>query len=261
MVFCFSRSPRVEVVTILGVALTALAGCYSRDGSHMAESFGSTRRPSAVELRDLLAAERTGEPFLVIGDAEGRQQIQMLDDSRGTVTIGRVPETDVSLAWDDEVSRLHAQLEPIGSEWAIVDDGLSTNGTFLNGRRIAGRQRLADGDVLRLGRCYLTFRHPGQERAESTIRVGDLPTVAELSVTRRRILVALCRPLKQRVGFVTPATNQQIAAEVFLGVDAVKAHLRILYRRFGLEDLPQNQKRARLAELALELGIVARREL
>jgi DNA-binding SARP family transcriptional activator len=207
------------------------------------------------------AAERPGAPFLLIRDAEGRQRVRVLDDTRAPLTIGRVPEADVSLEWDGEVSRLHAQLEPIGGEWAIIDDGLSTNGTFLNGRRIAGRQRLTDGDALRLGRSCLTFRHPAQERAVSTIRAGELPAVDELSAARRGILVALCRPLKQQGDFVAPATDQQIAAEVSLGVDAVKAHLRVLCRSFGLDELPQNQKRARLAELALELGIVARREL
>jgi pSer/pThr/pTyr-binding forkhead associated (FHA) protein len=104
----------------------------------------------------------------------------MLDDTRARLTIGRVPETDVSLEWDGEVSRLHAQLELIGGEWAIIDDGLSTNGTFRNGRRIAGRQRLIDGDVLRLGRSSMTFRHPAQERAVSTIRAGELPAVDDL---------------------------------------------------------------------------------
>jgi hypothetical protein len=29
----------------------------------------------------------------------------------------------------------------------------------------------------------------------------------------------------------------------------------VLFHRFGTEDLPQNQKRARLAEMALELGL------
>jgi hypothetical protein len=36
----------------------------------------------------------------------------------------------------------------------------------------------------------------------------------------------------------------------------VKTHLRVLFHKFGIEDLPQNQKRARLAEIALELGLV-----
>lgn len=229
---------------------------HRRRGSQIAGGFGRIGEP-----KDLLAAERTGAPFLVIRDGEGRQHIRILDDMRAPLTIGRVPETDVSLEWDGEVSRLHAQLEPIGGEWAIIDDGLSTNGTFLNGRRIAGRQHLMDGDALRLGRSYLTFRHPAQGRAVSTIRAGELPALDEHSATRHRILVALCRPLKQRDGLVSPATDQQIAAEVSVGIDAVKAHLRVLCRRFDLDDLPQNQKRARLAEFALELGIVARREL
>jgi pSer/pThr/pTyr-binding forkhead associated (FHA) protein len=140
----------------------------------MAEDFGRMRRPFEVEPKDLVAAERTGAPFLMIRDAEGRQHIQILDDTEAPLTIGRVPEMDISLEWDGEVSRLHAQLERIGSDWAIIDDGLSTNGTFLNGRRIAGRQRLSDGDALRLGRSYLSFRHPTQERAVTTTRAQVL---------------------------------------------------------------------------------------
>ncbi|HVO54701.1 MAG TPA: hypothetical protein VMT37_09830 [Solirubrobacterales bacterium] len=74
-----------------------------------------------------------------------------------------------------------------------------------------------------------------------------------LTQTQRSILVALCRPVAAG-RFQTPATNQEIADEVYLSVDAVKAHLRTLYRKFGIEDLPHNRKRARLVELALEGG-------
>lgn len=56
--------------------------------------------------------------------------------------------------------------------------------------------------------------------------------------------------------FQTPATNQEIAEQVFLSVDAVKAHLRTLYRKFAIEDLPHNRKRARLVELAIAAGYV-----
>lgn len=41
-----------------------------------------------------------------------------------------------------------------------------------------------------------------------------------------------------------------------LSVDAVKAHLRLLFGRFGLTDLPPNQKRLRLAQEALRRGLV-----
>ena len=45
-----------------------------------------------------------------------------------------------------------------------------------------------------------------------------------------------------------------------VSVDAVKAHLRVLFERFGLDDLPQNQKRARLAAVALVNGVVKQHE-
>jgi len=74
-------------------------------------------------------------------------------------------------------------------------------------------------------------------------------------------LVALCRPYKTGDPYATPASNQDIAREVFLGVDAVKNHLRLLFQRFELGDLPQNQKRARLAQYAFQTGLVAARDL
>ena len=82
----------------------------------------------------------------------------------------------------------------------------------------------------------------------------------QLTDTQRSVLVALCRPYRDN-DFATPATNQEIAGELFLSVDAVKMHLRTLFGKFALGDLPQNQKRARLAETALQSGAVARHEL
>jgi hypothetical protein len=83
-----------------------------------------------------------------------------------------------------------------------------------------------------------------------------LATDLRLTETQRNILEALCRPRAAGNRYATPATNQDIAGEVFLSVDAVKAHLRVLYRKFGVEELPHNQKRARLVELVLEGGLV-----
>lgn len=81
-----------------------------------------------------------------------------------------------------------------------------------------------------------------------------------LSETQRKILVALCRPFRDST-FATPATNQEVANELFLSVEAVKTHVRSLYLRFGIEELPQNQKRARLAWDALQSGLMSAREL
>lgn len=71
------------------------------------------------------------------------------------VTIGRLPECELTLN-DPNVSRRHAQLRSHGSVVAIVDLG-STNGTKVNGRRIDGEQRLADGDIVSVGASHLRF--------------------------------------------------------------------------------------------------------
>ena len=80
--------------------------------------------------------------------------------------------------------------------------------------------------------------------------------LADLPPTQRQVLVALARPYKHDE-FATPATNQEIASELFLSVDAVKSHLRTLFARFGIEHLPQNQKRSRLVAEALQSGVIA----
>jgi hypothetical protein len=85
---------------------------------------------------------------------------------------------------------------------------------------------------------------------------ADPPTDLLLTDTQARILAALCRPISEGSHFATPATNQEIADAVFLSVDAVKGHLRTLYRKFGIEDLPQSERRARLVELAIAGGYV-----
>ena len=76
---------------------------------------------------------------------------------------------------------------------------------------------------------------------------------------QRKVLIALVRPVHESAS-ATPATNRQIAEEVFLTVDAVKAHLRVLFERYGLSELPQNEKRARLVATVLDAGVLLPRD-
>jgi hypothetical protein len=217
---------------------------------------------SARELKAVVEAERAGSPFLLFRDGAGEQQLLVLGDSPNWLALGRSPEADVMLDWDDQVSAVHAELHRAGGEWTVSDDGLSRNGTFLNGARLNGRHRLRDGDCLRLGQTALLYRKAGVAAGTSgTAAALDTPTVDRLSETQRRVLVALCRPYRDGDRFAMPATNQQIGAEVCLGLDAVKTHLRVLFGKFGLDHLPQNEKRIRLAERVLEWGFVRRSDL
>jgi pSer/pThr/pTyr-binding forkhead associated (FHA) protein len=213
----------------------------------------------AAELKALIAAEREGEPFLRVRVDDGAQQIVRLPTDGGRATIGRHSECDISLAWDPKVSRLHALVERVGTEWTFVDDGLSSNGSFVNGARVVGRHRLKDGDRLCFGETVLIYRDPVARDAPSTARVSERSGSMALTATQRKVLVALCRPVSSSA-FATPATNKQIAEELFLSVDAVKAQLRVLFERFGLDQLPQNEKRARLAATVLATGVLSPRD-
>jgi hypothetical protein len=229
---------------------------FQNDGDPVAPHSLSPR-----ELQGLLAAERAGQPFLAFRDLERALVLFVIGEQSKPITVGRRAETDLSIPWDGEVSGLHAELQLLGGEWTVVDDGLSTNGTFVNGGRISGRQRLRDGDRVRVGRTVLAYNAAEASLAERTTPAGERLALPELTGTQRRVLVALCRPYRDGASFATPASNQTIAAEVFLSVDTVKMHLRTLFSRFHLSELPQNQKRARLAELALQLGVVSHRDL
>ncbi|MBJ8340225.1 MULTISPECIES: FHA domain-containing protein [Antrihabitans] len=201
-------------------------------------------------------------PCLRYADEVGRQQELVLSPESPRVTLGRSPQADVPLTWDDEVSRLHAAIEWMGTHWTILDDGLSRNGTFVNGERLAGRRRLRAGDRIRIGGALLTFHEFGAGVDDVTrVSSSAVPTLRSLTETQRSVLVALCRPYKHSAAFASPASNQQIAAELYLSVDAIKTHLRALFAKFGVEDLPQNQKRVRLAELALQSGVISERDL
>jgi hypothetical protein len=70
------------------------------------------------------------------------------------LTVGRGGQNDLVLTGDDFASGRHARIELRG-DGVWVQDLDSTNGTFVNGSRVAGAQRLDQGDVLRVGETDL----------------------------------------------------------------------------------------------------------
>jgi hypothetical protein len=71
-----------------------------------------------------------------------------------TSRIGRSDESEIVLL-DPSVSRAHAIVDVNRGE-AVVHDLGSTNGTYVNGRRVE-RERLRDGDELRFGNTRMRF--------------------------------------------------------------------------------------------------------
>lgn len=211
------------------------------------------------ERSALLAAERDGDAFLAYRDGLGDLRLVPIEELP-RVTIGRTIDNDVVLEADPQVSRAHAVLERSGGGWTVHDDGLSRNGSYVNGERVLRHRRLADTDLLRIGRTSILFRCPTVGAADSTIAAGGAEA-ARLTEAERRVLVALCRPLLGPGVVATPASNREIADELCISLSGVKSHVRALFGKLDVDDLPQNRKRAQLARRALESGLVTARDL
>ncbi len=90
---------------------------------------------------------------------------EVLPLNRTDLTVGRSPENDLSLP-EVEVSRHHARIELVGQQdlapIVLISDLGSTNGTFINGRRILpanGPVSLQHGDVIRVGTHAFKLKH------------------------------------------------------------------------------------------------------
>lgn len=221
------------------------------------ESPLALRQPTQEELEARRAAERIGAPFLVYRDDEGRQHIYSLASRNQGVTLGRREEADISIPWDPEMSRVHAELELRAGEWTVCDDGLSQNGTWVNGLRLTGRRRLSDGDLLRVGRTIFAFCAPGTSPLGPTLVPGELSATPRFSEQQQRVLQALCRPLFTDGEGINPASDEAVAEATGIPLEAVASELDHLGRAMGLEGMPRADQRAEIALLAMRSGLVS----
>jgi hypothetical protein len=221
------------------------------------------KTPLALDLAtpgDLEArreAEARGAPFLLMRDDRGEQRIILLEGGSNSMTVGRRPEADVPLAWDPEVSRVHAELEFKSGEWTLCDDGFSQNGTWVNGLRLAGRRRLSDGDLVRIGRTMLAYCDPVPIGTGPTLVPGELSATPRFSEQQQRVLRALCKPLFDDGEGINPASDEEVAEATGIPLEAVAAELDHLGRALGLDEMPHADQRAEIALLALRSGLVS----
>jgi pSer/pThr/pTyr-binding forkhead associated (FHA) protein len=212
------------------------------------------------------------EPCVIYRDADGHRVVHALRTS--PVTIGRSSSANICLAWDARVSRMHARLELVGddpaTDWTVVDDGSSRNGSYVNGERILRRAHLREGDGLTVGRTLLVF-HVGagaagddddaQAAARSTqggVTMFGLPAVtrASLSDSQYRVLLALAGPADDTGAPPQAATDEEIAGRLFLNIETVRAHVKLLSERFGVASLPPEEGRPALVERARAQGLL-----
>jgi predicted component of type VI protein secretion system len=130
----------------------------------------------------------------------GSFRVKELELEHGTITIGRDADNDVCIQ-DKTVSSHHAKIVTVFNA-TYVEDGGSTNGTYVNGKRI-NRHTLRTGDVIAIGNHQILFE---SDAAESAIPSGHT------TVLDRKQLDALLaerpQPRATNLGASKPAASQ-----------------------------------------------------
>lgn len=111
-------------------------------------------------------------PTLEVLDGPNKGEVFQVD--RDETVVGRLPYCDVVLA-QKNVSRQHTRIVRSGSEYS-VEDMNSTNGTFLNGKRVRQRTPLKDQDLIRIYNVSMLFREL-VDQGEPEARPGKPETV------------------------------------------------------------------------------------
>jgi hypothetical protein len=114
--------------------------------SPAAAGLGLAGGPSAAVAAVKLVVE--GSPVL--------EQGEEFELDSAPITVGRGGQNDVAIDGDEFASARHARFEPRRDGVWVQDLG-STNGTYVNGVRIAEARKLAPGDVVRVGETDLRF--------------------------------------------------------------------------------------------------------
>ena len=108
------------------------------------------------------------------------------------ITIGRSPANEISIT-DPEISRKHAQLIRQESGYALEDLG-STNGSFVNDRRVVGLTPLHHGDVIDLGEAIsLVYVVETPEDDSTLVETGK--SLAELDTVPEGLAAPVFAPM------------------------------------------------------------------
>ncbi len=123
------------------------------------------------------------------------------------ISVGRESSNTIAIN-DAEISRKHARLEKRGTTYVIQDLG-STNGTFVNGRRISGVQVLNAGDEVSFGENILLMYEPVVDPNATMI---SSPKPAKTEISPQKPVVAAPAPPRPAASAPAPAFSGQVPA-------------------------------------------------
>jgi EAL domain-containing protein (putative c-di-GMP-specific phosphodiesterase class I) len=123
--------------------------------------------PAIIEANRLTATNQETLEWYLCGTISDGERTRELVISKARFTTGRRSTCDLRLGWQT-VSGLHAEFITIGKILCLRDLG-STNGTFVNGRRINTDTILSDGDIVQFGRAEFRVGSRSEDDAGGTV--------------------------------------------------------------------------------------------
>jgi pSer/pThr/pTyr-binding forkhead associated (FHA) protein len=148
------------VLTVLKVLFLALLYFFVYRALHAAVvglRGGATREPAPAQRGRSAATRKAGakapRTLAVIDERGGKVKSMALD---GTLQIGRADACQIKLP-DTYVSSFHARIYRHDGGWYVEDLG-STNGTYLNQKRVTSPAELRAGDRVKIGKTTLEVR-------------------------------------------------------------------------------------------------------
>ncbi|HSB12238.1 MAG TPA: GGDEF domain-containing protein [Blastocatellia bacterium] len=144
-------------------------------------------RTIKLDLRELPISVAKKRPVLVILQGHSIGQTINLDQER--TVVGRGSQVDLVLR-DEIASRQHAEVIRLNLDGGCVEyylnDLASTNGTFLNGAKVASQQLLQDGDKIKVGNHLMKFALLDEFEAEFQEKLHQMTQRDELTGLRSR---------------------------------------------------------------------------
>ncbi len=149
---------------------------------------------------------------------KGQDQGALFELEEGSIAIGRDASNQIQVH-DTEVSRRHAEIRYDGTH-CVVADLDSSNGTYVNGKRVSEPLRLSSSDNLQIGGTLMLFTDPGENEPEDLSEKVDIGNASGGS----RIL----RAMSQQEGSQLFQLDSSAAASPWLA--RARSNLQIMYR-------------------------------
>ncbi len=185
-----------------------------------------TREKTVIITEKVDISERTSkyEPYLI--QISGRETGQMYNLSGRTVRLGRDATCQIILE-DPHVSRLHAEIFTRNGNEIVIRDLGSTNGIFVNGKKVT-EQSLLDGDKILVGtRLYFKFAFQDavdQNYQQSLFRAANIDNLTQL-YNKKYFIDALSKEFSFSKRNNQPLSLMMIDIDKFKGINDTYGHI------------------------------------